>query len=123
MPKGKSKVKPLPKPLEETKGGYPLGFDEEADVELKSPDDKMNLWKPEEVGEYILGKLMMIATAKFGPILRFSTDEGIVSVPVSHYLSDIDFEPYVGRRFYIRFEGKAGRNCRLFRVTVLKEKE
>ena len=59
--------------------------DFENEVVIKSPDDALVLWKPTKKGETVSGKLMVITQTEFNDILRLSTEEGVVSVPVSTY--------------------------------------
>ena len=110
----------MPKKQRMTKEGYPESFDEAEDLVLKLPGEKLVCWKPEKVGETKVGKLMSITKTKFNPILRLATESGTVSIPVSTFLADIDFESYIGRKLFFEFAGKAGRNCRLFKVVLLK---
>lgn len=100
--------------------GYPESWDFDVDITLKDPSQKMSVWKPEQVGEKRIGKLMAVTNTKYNPILRLATASGTENVPVSTHLADIDFGQYIGRKFLFEFTGKAGRNCRLFRVVLLK---
>jgi len=90
---------------------------------LKEPGQGMEMWKPKEKGQNITGKLLKISQIRFGSILRISTEfEGVVTVPVSTFLEDIDFEKYIGQIVSLTFEGIAGRGCKLFTVSVLEPK-
>lgn len=85
---------------------------------LKSSTEKPNFWKPIKKGDRLVGKLISITSSQYGDILRVSTKKGIVHVPITTYLKDIDFESNLGSVFSFVFDKVVGRGCKLFTVTV-----
>jgi hypothetical protein len=102
----------------EKKEGYPPEMEE--DIVLLDPSAKPNFWKPKKVGEEVVGKLTTIVKTKFGDTLSLITSSGLVVIPISTALARVDFVSYRGRSLYFRYEGTVGRNCRLFKVVLLK---
>ena len=97
--------------------------DFEGQTILKEPGKGMEIWKPTEKGQNVVGKLLKISQTRFNEVLRISTElDGVISVPVSTFLEDIDFKRYVGQVISLTFEGTAGRGCKLFTVSVLEPK-
>ena len=82
-------------------------------------------WKPEVVGELIQGVVCSVRKTQFEkPAVHFRTSTGMMAVPVSVGLEDVNFEALIGRRLTITFKGlvetKAGRQVKQFRVTAEK---
>ena len=103
----------------EKRKDYPPEMDEEQVI--VDPKAKPNFWKPKKEGEEIIGKLTGIVTTGYGDTLQVSTASGLVVIPVSTTLSRVDWTLYRGKVLYFRYEGVTGkRNCRLFRVSLLK---
>lgn len=92
----------------------------EQDKVIKEPGQKIPFWKPKVKGQNVVGKLVRISSSRFSKLLTISTDEGSLLVPVSVFLSDIDFEQYLGRNLYFSYEGLAGR-MKLFKVVLLTD--
>lgn len=115
------------KKIDETKKGVESEKSVDDDFEeeelIKEPGSGMEMWKPEKEGEKVVGKLLAISQTRFNKILRISTElDGVISVPISTFLEDVDFDRLVGEKISIQYTGKAGRNCRLFKVSHFKAK-
>ena len=82
-------------------------------------------WKPEVVGEALRGVPCSVRKTQFEkPAVHFRTPTGMIAVPVSAGLEDVNFEALIGRRLTITFLGlaetKSGRQVKQFRVTAEK---
>jgi hypothetical protein len=84
-------------------------------------------WKPDIAGETEEGELVSVRTLDLGDVLHVRTDRGMIGIPVSATLAEINFHPFIGRYLRFRFMGtsdtKAGHKAKLFRVTTLKKSE
>jgi hypothetical protein len=84
-------------------------------------------WKPSVIGEWQEGELMAIRTLDLGDVLHVRAEGGMIGIPVSTTLAEINFHPFIGRSLRFKFMGtadtKAGYKAKLFRVTVLKKRE
>ncbi len=90
---------------------------------IKSSDQKMQMWKPSKLGETVEGKLIQITKTQFGDVLRIKTKKGVVSVPVTTFLQDIDFEEFANETLKVTFKGIVGRNMKLFDVFHVPSEE
>jgi hypothetical protein len=82
-------------------------------------------WKPETAGEALRGVVCSVRKTKFEkPAVHLRTALGMMAVPVSAGLEDVNFEALTGRRLTITFKGlaetKSGRFVKQFRVTAEK---
>lgn len=82
-------------------------------------------WKPETAGEALRGVVCSVRKTQFEkPAVHVRTAQGMIAVPVSYGLEDVNFEALTGRRLTITFKGlvetKSGRFVKQFRVTAEK---
>lgn len=80
-------------------------------------------WKPEAAGDSVRGVVCSVRKTQFEkPAVHLRTELGMVAVPVSAGLEDVNFEALIGRRLTIAFKGlvetKSGRFVKQFRVTA-----
>jgi hypothetical protein len=90
---------------------------------IHDSSDLPPFWKPEVVGEKVQGVVCSVRKTQFEkPAVHFRTPTGMIAVPVSIGLEDVNFEALIGRRLTITFKGlvetKAGRQVKQFRVTA-----
>jgi len=103
------------------------GVLEEGEEVLLRPGDLPPIWKPETVGETMVGELLSIKKLTFGEVLRLRTKKGIEAVPQSVSMAEIDFREFIGRRLRFIFKGtvetKSGNKVKLFQISVSRKKD
>jgi hypothetical protein len=82
-----------------------------------------NFWKPKEVGESVVGKLLPLTMNQNGQILEIEkSDGGLQHVAVSTVLENVAWESYVGKTVKLTFGGlvlsKSGRSYMTFDVDI-----
>ena len=99
---------------------------EEGEVTILKPGDLPPIWKPETVGEVLVGELLSIKKLTFGDVLRIRTAKGIEAVPQSVAMAEIDFRELIGRRLRFIFKGtvetKSGNKVKFFQISVKSKK-
>jgi len=100
---------------------------EEGEETILRPGDLPPIWKPETVGEVLVGELLSIKKLTFGDVLRIRTAKGIEAVPQSVAMAEIDFRELIGRRLRFIFKGtvetKSGFMVKLFQISVSKKRD
>jgi hypothetical protein len=100
---------------------------EEGEEVILRPGDLPPIWKPETVGETMIGELLSIKKLPFGDVLRIRTTRGIEAIPQSVAMGEIDFRELVGRRLRFVFKGavetKSGNKVKLFQISVSRKKD
>jgi hypothetical protein len=111
---------------EEARNAKDAVFEEGEEILLR-PGDLPPIWKPEAVGESEVGELLSIKKLPFGDVLRLRTAAGIIAIPQSVAMAEIDFREMIGRRLRFVFKGavdtKSGNKVKLFQISALKKED
>lgn len=106
---------------------YPGSLPESEEVVLLEPGELPPFWKPEDVGDMREGELLSIRKLPFSEVLHVRTDMGVIAIPISYSMEEINFWALKGRKLRFIFKGtsetKSGNKVKLFRITKLKEKK
>jgi hypothetical protein len=85
------------------------------------------LWKPENAGEYVEGKLVSLRAGKYGQQYEIEQADGaVVTVPTSAFLENRIAQADVGKMIKIVFDGmqasktKGKNDMRTFKIFVKK---
>jgi hypothetical protein len=112
---------------EDTRGRGEDAALEEGEEVLLRPGDLPPIWKPEAIGEAQVGELLSIKKLPFGDVLRLRTAAGIIAIPQSVAMAEIDFREMIGRRLRFVFKGavdtKSGNKVKLFQISVAKKSD
>lgn len=100
---------------------------EEGEEVILVPGNLPPIWKPEKEGETERGELLSIKKLPFGDVLRLRTSHGIIAVPQSVAMAEIDFHELIGSRLRFVFKGvvdtKSGNKVKLFQISVSKKED
>lgn len=84
-------------------------------------------WKPEQEHEEREGRLMAVRALEKGDVLHVRTRQGMIGVPVSTTMAEVDFRAIIGKDLRFTFEGtadtKSGYKVKLFRIAILRKKD
>jgi hypothetical protein len=88
---------------------------------ILSHDEKANFWKPEKIGDKLVGNLLGVTKGKNGKVLQVELFSGeIKQMGVSTQLIRVPWEMYVGHEIMITFRKTVptqyGKEARLYDV-------
>jgi len=99
---------------------------EEEEQVLLEPGELPPFWKPKVDGEWRQGELLSIRKLPYSEVLHVRTDRGLIAIPISYSMEEINFWALKGQRLRFVFKGttetKAGNKVKLFRITKLRAK-
>jgi len=99
---------------------------EEEEQVLLEPGELPPFWKPEENGDMREGELLSIRKLPYSEVLHVRTDRGVISIPISYSMEEVNFWALKGERLRFVFKGttetKSGNKVKLFRITKLRAK-
>jgi hypothetical protein len=105
--------------------GEEPGDDADEEIILE-PGDLPPFFQPKEKGERVTGEVRSVRKSKYGPTAHLMTAAGMVSVPKSAAMADVNFEKLIGRIVTVTFMGnvetQSGRQMRDYKITARKEK-
>jgi len=103
------------------------GLEDDEERSLLEPGDLPPFWKPEMMGAMMQGELLSIRKLPYSEVLHLRTDTGVVAIPISYSMEEVNFWALKGQRLRFVFKGttetKSGNRVKLFRITKLKAKE
>lgn len=103
------------------------GLEDDEERSLLEPGELPPFWKPKEIGDVREGELISIRKLPFSEVLHVRTDRGIIAIPISYSMEEVNFWAMKGQSLRFVFKGttetKSGNNVKLFRITKLREKK
>jgi hypothetical protein len=102
------------------------GLEDDEERSLLEPGDLPPFWKPVLAGSMVQGELLSIRKLPYSEVLHVRTDQGVIAIPISYSMEEVNFWALKGQRLRFVFKGttetKSGNNVKLFRITKLREK-
>jgi len=87
---------------------------------LVDPSAKANFWKPKEVDETKVGKMLGKSNTTYGEVINLDTATGLVQIPISVVLKKVDWDKYNGKMLYFQYRGTVKRYRTFFVKVVTK---
>ena len=82
-------------------------------------------WTPTKVGEKIRGTFLNMGSSQYGRVFKLQTADGVIAVPDSSVLADLDLSPHKGKLVEFSYLGKikakSGREYKNFSVDLVED--
>lgn len=112
---------------QEEETGSRKGLEDDEESSLLEPGELPPFWKPEREGENRQGELLSIRKLPYSEVLHVRTESGVIAIPISYSMEEINFWALKGQRLRFVFKGttetKSGNRVKLFRITKLRAKK
>jgi len=100
--------------------------EEDEEQVVLEPGELPPFWKPGANGDMREGELLSIRKLPYSEVLHVRTDHGVIAIPLSYSMEEVNFWALKGQRLRFVFKGttetKSGNKLKLFRITKLRAK-